>query len=70
MKLPDNIRVVYQNEWWTFISNIDNCLVVSVPSDDKEIQRVAKLLSAYTRDKDKPAYPVYDENRNVVGCLT
>lgn len=70
MKLPDNIEVVYPNEWWTFIGNIDNGLVVSVPSDEKEIQRVAKLLSEYTRDKDKPAYPVYDENRNVVGCLT
>lgn len=70
MKLPDNIEVVYSNEWWTFIANTDLRVSVFVPTDEREITRVAKLLSEYTRDKDKPAYPVYDENRNVVGCLT
>lgn len=69
-KLPDNIVVVYENEWWTFLANADIGVSVSVPSDEQEVARVAKLLSVYTRDKDKPAYPVYDDNRNVVGCLS
>lgn len=70
MKLPSNVEVIYQNEWWTFISNPGLGVSVCVPSDEKEVGRVAKLLSEYTYDKDKPAYLVYDENRNVVGCLT
>lgn len=70
MKLPYNVVVVYSNEWWTFIANTDLRVSVSVPTDEREITRVAKLLSEYTNDKDKPAYPVYDGNRNVVGCLT
>lgn len=69
-KLPDNIEVVHENKWWTFLVNTTLGLSVSVPSEEKEVERVAKLLSEYTRDKDKPAYPVYDEGRCVVGCLT
>lgn len=39
---------------------------IQIPADE----RVSKLLSEYAYDKDKPAYPVYNGNRNVVGCLT
>ena len=67
-KLPDNIEVVYENNWWTSLANTTQGLSVVVPTDEAEVERVAKLLSEYT--KDKPAYPVYDEERKGVGCLS
>lgn len=70
MNLPDNVVVVYSNEWWTFVANTDLRVSVSVPSDTQVIERVAKLLSEFDPDQTKPVYPVFDENRKVVGCLT
>ncbi len=36
MKLPSNVEVIYQNEWWTFLANRDSCVNVCVPSDEKK----------------------------------
>ena len=70
MNLPDNVVVVYGNEWWTVIANMDLRVSVSVPSDTQVIERVAKLLSEFDPDPTKPVYPVFDENRKVAGCLS
>lgn len=68
MNLPENIEVAYQNEWWTFLVNTDLQVSVSVPTDGQEIGRVAKLLSDF--NPAKQVYPVYGEDKRVVGCLS
>lgn len=70
MNLPDNVEVSCQNEWWTFLARTDVPFSVSVPTDEQEVGRVAKLLSELDPDMNKRAYPVYGDSRNVVGCLT
>ena len=70
MNLPDKVEISYQNDWWTFLARTDAPFSVSVPTDEQEIGRVAKLLSKFDLDPTKRAYPVYGDSRNVVGCLT
>jgi hypothetical protein len=46
----------------------DNVVMVSQNKD--EVERVARLRSEFNYDPAKTTYPVYDDNRMVVGCLT
>lgn len=69
-KLPENVEMISECSLWVGLSRNDAPVSIVVPPDKNEIERVARLLSEFHYDLAKQAYPVYDHNNKVVGCLT
>lgn len=69
-KLPDNVEITVKCALWVGLSRKDAPVSIVVSPCTAEIELVAPLLSGFEYDPSKPAYPVYDENKKVVGCLS
>lgn len=69
-ELPENVEIYVDCGLWVGLARKDIVVGVIVSLNKDEIERVAKLLSEFDLDQTKRAYPVLDENRKVVGCLS